>query len=517
MIKVGAKSNPNNQNLDLKLSNKEGESKNDLFENIFSSQGIVSKEENVSIEKNEKDIDFEHVNFSPNNIPLLNEHENNTLIKDPNLGMLLGVSYKMKNDENDLDISNNEEVNAENQNEIVNPIFAVSSIKSEKELIGNSKESKNKLNADFSSNDVEGINIKESNNIEIDVPLGTFHNETQKPINQTLSNTETNNIEKNSKLDIKPNSFLNHDKHENNKLEPNNSKLQNFNVNNQDNNETSLNQHKNSKDVLNKQKEIIADKSLKEIDKDFEINKKNELKSSKHNLLNSKVDGYDQKMIIKSKNKTQSTNDREIVLSSSLKNNLKSDLAKTQRSNHIPELSTNNSLNLNNSNLSQQQSNNFSSQNQSGNIQTINEMKEMLDLADKKWTESLIAKINKTKSGGKNELEIMLKPKHLGKMTIKISVMDDQTMVSIKTDNPNASTLILDQENRLSQMFENAGIRLSNLNSDSLFQGNHKKDSNDPNNKGMMKEKEKKISEQASDSVLEEKKLNNNDLLNIEV
>ena len=150
MIKVGAKSNPNNQNLDLKLSNKEGESKNDLFENIFSSQGIVSKEENVSIEKNEKDIDFEHVNFSPNNLPLLNEHENNTLIKDPSLGLLLGVSYKMKNDENDLDISNNEEVNAENQNEIVNPIFAVSSIKSEKELIGNSKESKNKLNADFS-------------------------------------------------------------------------------------------------------------------------------------------------------------------------------------------------------------------------------------------------------------------------------------------------------------------------------------------------------------------------------
>ena len=52
MIKVGAKSNPNNQNLDVKLSNKESESKNDLFENIFSSQGIVSKEENVSIEKN---------------------------------------------------------------------------------------------------------------------------------------------------------------------------------------------------------------------------------------------------------------------------------------------------------------------------------------------------------------------------------------------------------------------------------------------------------------------------------
>ena len=144
-------------------------------------------------------------------------------------------------------------------------------------------------------------------------------------------------------------------------------------------------------------------------------------------------------------------------------------------------------------------------------------MKEMLDLADKKWTESLIAKINKTKSGGKNELEIMLKPKHLGKMIIKISVIDDQTMVSIKTDNPNAATLILDQENRLSQMFENAGIRLSNLNSDSLFQGNHKKDSNDPNNKGIIKTKDEKISEQTSDNVLEEKNLNNKGLLNIEV
>ena len=184
MIKVGAKSNPNNQNLDLKLSSKEGESKNDLFENIFSSQGFVSKEENLSTKKTEKDKHFEQVSFSTNNIPLLNENENNTLIEDPNLGLLLGVTYKMNNDENEFKLSSNEEVSAENQNEIVNPILTISNIKSEKELIGNNKEIKNKLNTNFRSEDIDEIN-----NTEIDVSLNNLDTETQLPINQTLINT----------------------------------------------------------------------------------------------------------------------------------------------------------------------------------------------------------------------------------------------------------------------------------------------------------------------------------------
>ena len=111
----------------------------------------------------------------------------------------------------------------------------------------------------------------------------------------------------------------------------------------------------------------------------------------------------------------------------------------------------------------------------------------------------------------------MLKPKHLGKMKVKISILDDKTMISIKTENQAAASLISEQESRLNQMFENAGLRLGNLNSENFSHGNNNKDNHEANNKKSMNEKNKSLTEKISDKGLDEKKLNNNDLLNIEV
>ena len=65
-------------------------------------------------------------------------------------------------------------------------------------------------------------------------------------------------------------------------------------------------------------------------------------------------------------------------------------------------------------------------------------------------------------------------------------------------------------------MFENAGLRLGNLNSDNFSHGKNSKGNNNSDNKEIIKKKDKQLTEQISDDVLEGNNLKNNDLLNID-
>ena len=508
MIKVGDKSNTNNQNLDLSLSNKENDGNNDLFANIFSNQSIVTPDEK------EKNINFNPETISNNTTSLKSETESNNLLKNFNLVLFAEASKKLVNNENDIDLSNDDEIETDSQNEIINPITAISNIKSEKETFGNNKEIKNKIDNAFSSDDIEELNDSEINE---ELIADTNNSKTQTYFNDDRSSNValTNNK-------IEPKTIFSSDMPKKSELSSPNLNLQNSSSNGQEKNFTSpekisLNQSIENIEGTDKRKESIDIKTSKINNNEFNEIKDKDISLNKENKKDSKVKIYDAKEIVNNKNEISSPKESEIFLSSSLKNDLKLHHSKIQKPNHSIEISTNNSSNSTSSNLNQHQSNNFSSQNQSNNIQTINEIKEMLDLADKKWTETLISKINKTKSDKKNELEIMLKPKHLGKMKVKISILDDKTMISIKTENQAAASLISEQESRLNQMFENAGLRLGNLNSENFSHGNNNKDNHEANNKKSMNEKNKSLTEKISDKGLDEKKLNNNDLLNIEV
>ena len=59
------------------------------------------------------------------------------------------------------------------------------------------------------------------------------------------------------------------------------------------------------------------------------------------------------------------------------------------------------------------------------------------------------------------ELELVLTPKRLGTMKVKIKLSDKNTIIAIKTDNAATASLLSEQESRLSQMFDEAGLKFS--------------------------------------------------------
>ena len=99
----------------------------------------------------------------------------------------------------------------------------------------------------------------------------------------------------------------------------------------------------------------------------------------------------------------------------------------------------------------------------------------------------LLNKVEKAIKNGNEKIEISLKPNNLGKLKISLSLSNDSARINIITENSSAALLLSEAEGKLSQMFENTGLKLSNF-STSSDQG--KKHNTNNNNKD---EKEKKM------------------------
>lgn len=86
-----------------------------------------------------------------------------------------------------------------------------------------------------------------------------------------------------------------------------------------------------------------------------------------------------------------------------------------------------------------------------------------LDMADKAWREALVRQVEmQLKEGGKT-LDLSLNPKHLGKMTVSINMVGDDTSIQISTETSAAATLLLESESKLAQMMQDIGLRLNLL------------------------------------------------------
>ena len=66
------------------------------------------------------------------------------------------------------------------------------------------------------------------------------------------------------------------------------------------------------------------------------------------------------------------------------------------------------------------------------------------------------------KEGGKT-LNLSLNPKQLGKMTVSINMVGDDTSIQISTETSAAATLLLESESKLAQMMQDIGLRLNLL------------------------------------------------------
>ena len=86
-----------------------------------------------------------------------------------------------------------------------------------------------------------------------------------------------------------------------------------------------------------------------------------------------------------------------------------------------------------------------------------------LDMADKAWREALVRQVEmQFKEGGKT-LDLSLNPKQLGKMTVSINMVGDDTSIQISTETSAAATLLLESESKLAQMMQDIGLRLNLL------------------------------------------------------
>jgi flagellar hook-length control protein FliK len=100
-----------------------------------------------------------------------------------------------------------------------------------------------------------------------------------------------------------------------------------------------------------------------------------------------------------------------------------------------------------------------------GNLLNNLTMLQTLDMAKNNWAEMLLQRVQKGLAGGKDQLDLQLNPRNLGKMQITLVIQNDRTNIQIQTETTAAASMLNDSEARLSQMLEASGLRLGNLNS----------------------------------------------------
>lgn len=86
-----------------------------------------------------------------------------------------------------------------------------------------------------------------------------------------------------------------------------------------------------------------------------------------------------------------------------------------------------------------------------------------LSLRDAQWGQRLVAQIEKMHTEGSARYEISLRPKNLGDMNVTLEVRGEETQVRIVTETTAASRVLIGAEDRLSQMLDAAGFKLSSL------------------------------------------------------
>ena len=110
-----------------------------------------------------------------------------------------------------------------------------------------------------------------------------------------------------------------------------------------------------------------------------------------------------------------------------------------------------------------------------------------LKLLEKNWGKDLAKIIEKAIISGKEKIDISLDPQKLGKMHLTLSIVNNQTSISISTENAAASLILSSAEERLAQMFESSGYKLSHFQTNS--NGNNNSDRNGSRSKSNKEEK----------------------------
>ena len=86
-----------------------------------------------------------------------------------------------------------------------------------------------------------------------------------------------------------------------------------------------------------------------------------------------------------------------------------------------------------------------------------------LDLMQDKWTKTLAERIEKSLHDGQQEIDLILKPKNLGKLNLRLAINNQSLNVQIQADNQHVVSLLQDSEPRLMQMLDGSGFKSAQL------------------------------------------------------
>ena len=129
----------------------------------------------------------------------------------------------------------------------------------------------------------------------------------------------------------------------------------------------------------------------------------------------------------------------------------------------------------------------------SQNSQNTNEAH--LKLLEKNWGKDLAKIIEKAILSGKKKIDISLDPQKLGKMQLTLSLVKNQTSIFINTETTAASLILTNSEERLAQMFESSGYKLSNFQANSNGKRNSNSGGSASQQKVEIKEKSNEINQ----------------------
>ncbi len=439
MVAVGSKSIPEKQSISLDLSKEtEDNLSTELFSEIFSSETINN--DPISKEEIKKDNDKTKFDGTKNNKKILVNIYNNPLDETQSFQKEIETSIdknpylEMKDENKDIIEYFGNEENKEN----IKPTNKTLNIDDAPSLISTGVVLNKKSN--ISNENSEEVN----NNLSDHQHGNNFFN-----THQTLTKSESKNKNKPSKGNEENifNSF------ENNVSKPKNNVLE------KDSRGISVDKDNSSDSSDNPEAEevkIIREDNTKIKKEDLKIDKQLNISNNNKEIISEKnTEKFFETKYLQSSN----------ILSRQSKNNFSNQILLNNSGFEVNAANNSNNINYgSNGNQNGTQSN--SSIN---NYQIYNDIKETLDMSDKRWASNLVSKINRSHASKINEIELHLSPKNLGKLKIKISVSNKTTFVKVSTDNAASSSMILNEENKLSEMFKEVGLELEDFSSENSF------------------------------------------------
>lgn len=88
-------------------------------------------------------------------------------------------------------------------------------------------------------------------------------------------------------------------------------------------------------------------------------------------------------------------------------------------------------------------------------------MTSILNMREADWHKSFVAQIERMTAAGSKHIEISLRPKNLGEIQVSLDLRGDHTHVHIATETAAVARLLGGAEDRLAQMLDQSGYRLS--------------------------------------------------------